>query len=55
MVGLGWEMSLGYAVIELASLISVRIIGFWSGSKMLWQCLGFIGKVAIIVLAKKDA
>lgn len=31
-------------------MISVGIISFWSDSKMLWQCLGLIDKVAIIAI-----
>ena len=26
------------------------IIGFWTGNKVLWQCLGFINKVAIVAI-----
>lgn len=50
MVALGWEMSFGYTAIELHSLISVGIMGFWSGSKILWWCLGLVDKVAVIAL-----
>lgn len=52
MVALSGGMRLEYAGLELDSLILVGLVGFWSGSKTLWQCLGFIDKVAVIAMVR---
>lgn len=52
MVALSGGTRLEYAGLELDSLILVALVGFWSGSKTLWQCLGFIDKVAVIATVR---